>query len=265
MNPGVRLAGGQDTPAIAALLTACGLETPSPAQTARRFWLHADEHGELTACLGCEAGHRAALLRSLAVRVDCRGRGLARGLIETALAALSSEGVERALCFSTDAGTFWQSVGFVEVPVGDVVAALPDAPQVRDYAARGMLPEEVAYCRGLATTALDEARGQRLVRDFIARHALTAPPGARLLDLISEVGELAKTSLKATAYGRTSFVPDDAWRDEIGDVYFSLLALASASGVDLDHVLGATLLKYRSRHARSGEIGSTQIRGDDHD
>jgi hypothetical protein len=36
-------------------------------------------------------------------------------------------------------------LGFRRVPVSEVLAEIPDAPQVRDYRARGCLETEVAY------------------------------------------------------------------------------------------------------------------------
>jgi hypothetical protein len=36
-------------------------------------------------------------------------------------------------------------LGFREVPVSELVAALPEAPQVRQYAALGWLSTEVAW------------------------------------------------------------------------------------------------------------------------
>ena len=40
-------------------------------------------------------------------------------------------------------------MGFHEVPVPELVAALPAAPQVRHYDALGWLPTEVAWRRDL--------------------------------------------------------------------------------------------------------------------
>ncbi|MEP7115425.1 MAG: hypothetical protein ABI862_19335 [Ilumatobacteraceae bacterium] len=53
------------------------------------------------------------------------------------------------LQFSTDAGAFWSRQGFRKVPVPELVAALPDAPQVRHYEQQGWLPDEVAWCKVL--------------------------------------------------------------------------------------------------------------------
>ena len=99
---------------------------------------------------------------------------------------------------------------------------------------------------------------QKQVADFMAQHGLEAGVEARLLDLQSEVGELAKEWLKASDYGQADFVPDEAWGDEIGDVAFSLLALSAASGTDLEAALAVALDKYRGRLADGGDAGSRQ-------
>jgi hypothetical protein len=47
--------------------------------------------------------------------------------------------------FSTDAGEYWTRQGFYEVPVPELVEALPDAPQVHHYRNIGWLPTEIAW------------------------------------------------------------------------------------------------------------------------
>jgi NTP pyrophosphatase (non-canonical NTP hydrolase) len=79
---------------------------------------------------------------------------------------------------------------------------------------------------------------------------------SRLLDFVSEVGELSKEVLKATNYGRTSFRPPDGWTGELGDVFFSLICLANSTGVDLEAALDGALGKYRERLARRSGIGT---------
>ena len=60
---------------------------------------------------------------------------------------------------------------------------------------------------------------QQKVAAFVARHNLQTTPETRLLDLASEVGELAKEALKSSAYGRQPAAPaGTAWQQEMGDV-----------------------------------------------
>ena len=49
---------------------------------------------------------------------------------------------------------------------------------------------------------------QQRVKDLMARYGLGTDPQVRMLDLSSEVGELAKEVLKSTAYGTRAFYPD---------------------------------------------------------
>lgn len=97
---------------------------------------------------------------------------------------------------------------------------------------------------------------QRRAADFARRHGMRADAPTRLVDLVSEVGELAKEVLKATRYGAEPFRPGPGWAEELGDVYFSLLSLADAGGVDLDEALDGVLAKYARRLRAHGDAGS---------
>jgi NTP pyrophosphatase (non-canonical NTP hydrolase) len=97
---------------------------------------------------------------------------------------------------------------------------------------------------------------QELVAKFVEANGLGAGVEARLLDLHAEVGELAKEWLKASEYGEGEFAAGDAWAEEMGDVFFSLLALAASSSVDLEAALRVALKKYGQRIAKRGDAGS---------
>jgi NTP pyrophosphatase (non-canonical NTP hydrolase) len=94
------------------------------------------------------------------------------------------------------------------------------------------------------------------VAAFLTAHGLQAPLAERLLDLVSEVGELAKTALTASDYGRAPFAVTDAWREELGDVAFSLLSCAVVSEVDLAAALDAALEKMSRRLTETGDAAS---------
>lgn len=98
---------------------------------------------------------------------------------------------------------------------------------------------------------------QRTVAAFVEEHVLEAPPAYRVLDLTSEVGELAKEVNESTAYGATP-ADVDAAVDELGDALFALLALAESLEIDADDALEAALAKYRSRLEATGEPGSDE-------
>ena len=95
---------------------------------------------------------------------------------------------------------------------------------------------------------------QERVAAFVEAHDLGAPPAYRVLDLVSEVGELAKEVNRSTAYGSGSTV--EIATDELGDTLFALLALCEAVGVDAGDALETALEKYEGRLEASGDAGS---------
>jgi NTP pyrophosphatase (non-canonical NTP hydrolase) len=98
---------------------------------------------------------------------------------------------------------------------------------------------------------------QERVRALTEQYNLESKPHVRLLDLSAECGELAKEFLVSTHYGQKDFQPTEHWEAELGDVYFSLLCLADATGVKLEQALEKTFEKYRKRFETSGQIGSS--------
>jgi NTP pyrophosphatase (non-canonical NTP hydrolase) len=103
---------------------------------------------------------------------------------------------------------------------------------------------------------MNVAELQRSVRDFVAAHGLEASAEVRLLDLLSELGELAKEALEASDYGRQAFAPTPDWQGELGDALFSLVCLANETGVDMEQALHGALRKYERRLAARGDAGS---------
>ncbi|WP_256300007.1 MazG nucleotide pyrophosphohydrolase domain-containing protein [Haloarchaeobius salinus] len=96
---------------------------------------------------------------------------------------------------------------------------------------------------------------QRRVAAFLATHDMETEPAYRLLDLSSELGELAKEVCTSTDYGHR---PDDVTvpEDELGDVLFALLALAEELDVDAGTALESSLAKYERRIEETGDAGS---------
>lgn len=97
---------------------------------------------------------------------------------------------------------------------------------------------------------------QETVAKFVASHGLESSVQARLLDLASEVGELAKEYLSGSRYGRDAFRASPEWPAEVGDVLFSIVCVANGSGVDLESALGDAMEKYRRRLSDRGHPGS---------
>ena len=96
---------------------------------------------------------------------------------------------------------------------------------------------------------------QQRVAEFLAEHDMDADPAYRILDLASEVGELAKDVNDSTGYGDS---PDDVavHVDEVGDALFALLAAAESLDVDAEAALDEALAKYEGRIEDSGDPGS---------
>jgi NTP pyrophosphatase (non-canonical NTP hydrolase) len=97
---------------------------------------------------------------------------------------------------------------------------------------------------------------QQQVAVFAQQHSLLHGPDTHTLDLVSEVGEIAKEVLLATDYGQHAPHFRSELAGEIGDALYSLLILAEACGVDADDALNNTLRKYESRLTKHGVAGS---------
>jgi NTP pyrophosphatase (non-canonical NTP hydrolase) len=94
------------------------------------------------------------------------------------------------------------------------------------------------------------------VSEFNAQYGLEMAPEHRLLDVESEVGELAKELLKASEYGDRVVEPTPEFEDEFGDALYALLSLADECGIDAEEALEASLEKYRERLESEGSVGS---------
>ena len=145
----IREATSIDAEQIHTLLREVELSTSDILATGTRYWLAEDAHSQPIGVIGLEFGVNAVLLRSAAVLPTQRGQGIGAALVQWALGAAAREGYQRVYLFSTGAGTYWTRLGFWEVPVSELVAALPDVPQVREYDALGWLPTEVAWRNAL--------------------------------------------------------------------------------------------------------------------
>ena len=96
---------------------------------------------------------------------------------------------------------------------------------------------------------------QQKIRKFCDDNDMNAAAPSRFLDLVSEVGEVSKEVLKMNDYGRKELEFRDEIRSELGDVLFSLVALANKLDVDLENALELVLAKYEKR-LKKGSAGS---------
>ncbi len=130
----------RDLEIVRAMLSAAGmiiegLQWPPACYLAAYFGT------EPVGVIGVEPSLDAALIRSLYVADAMRGRGIGAELVTAARRAAHTRGARSLYLFSTDAGAFFKRLGFVEVPVAQLVAALGAVPQVKYYQAR---PDELA-------------------------------------------------------------------------------------------------------------------------
>jgi diadenosine tetraphosphate (Ap4A) HIT family hydrolase/N-acetylglutamate synthase-like GNAT family acetyltransferase len=140
----IRPAVEGDLDSIRALAEVAGLYTSSLTFEGSSYWL-AVQGGETIGCIGLEHGEGASLLRSTAVRPDWQGQGVGGRLTGTALKAARSREDRALYLFSSHAGEYWQRLGFVQVPVTELSAALPGTPQVKSGECLGWIHAETAW------------------------------------------------------------------------------------------------------------------------
>ena len=87
-------------------------------------------------------------------------------------------------------------------------------------------------------------------------HLEPMPVPARLMDIASEFGELAKEYLKHSNYGTDKFQVEDDFKMELGDVMYSLLSLAEEVGVNAEECLDMVIDKYSKRINKGNSMGS---------
>lgn len=96
---------------------------------------------------------------------------------------------------------------------------------------------------------------QKKVAEFIEENDLDGTTEFRVLDLVSEVGEIAKDATKTAEYG---LEPGNVSvkKDEIGDALFSLIAVAESLDIDVSEALDEALEKYEKRIEERGDPSS---------
>ena len=87
-------------------------------------------------------------------------------------------------------------------------------------------------------------------------HQTPMPVYARLLDIQSELGEIAKEYLKNSNYGTNSFQLTNDFIMEYGDVLYSFLSLAEELNIDANQALDKVIEKYTNRIKKYNSMGS---------
>ncbi len=133
-----------DAQSIHELLTDCDLSTLELLEPGT-VYLVARLGEKVVGVCGLEFDGESALLRSVAVDNDERGRGIAKALIDDALRELHRRSVRVLFLFSKDTGAYFENLGWMEVPVSEAAEALRQAPQVKRYDRAGWYFNERAY------------------------------------------------------------------------------------------------------------------------
>lgn len=114
-DPCVRLrpAAAGDREAVERLLTGAALPLAGVTDWMDRFWLAETSEGdEMIGVAGIELYERVALLRSVAIAPEWRGRGVAKLLSDTALEAARAAGAREVYLLTTTAEPYFARLGF---------------------------------------------------------------------------------------------------------------------------------------------------------
>ncbi|HEX8962707.1 MAG TPA: arsenic resistance N-acetyltransferase ArsN2 [Rhodocyclaceae bacterium] len=119
-------------PRILALLRGMHLPVDDiSADAPSGFELALDRTGEVVGMAGLELAGSDALLRSVAVAPDWRGRGLGRELVARREAAAREAGVAAVYLLTTDADGYFRRLGYLDVLRDAVPAAIAAHAQFR--------------------------------------------------------------------------------------------------------------------------------------
>ncbi|QYJ15910.1 Amino-acid acetyltransferase [Rubrobacter xylanophilus DSM 9941] len=119
MSVSIERAGGGDLPEILSLLRNCGLPQEG-LEDHLETALVARSGGRIVGCAALETYPPAALLRSVAVERDRRGKGLGLRLSEAALSLARRLGVREVYLLTETADGLFARLGFEPVSRGEV-------------------------------------------------------------------------------------------------------------------------------------------------
>jgi amino-acid N-acetyltransferase len=128
----IRGAQDDDRLAMITLLKACGLPTDDlTSGSLERFDLAFDAQGRLVGLAGVDIADGNALLRSVAVAPQWRGRKIAEDLVARREAAATAFGVSTVYLLTTTAADYFRRLGYVDLPRDGVPAAIAAHAQFR--------------------------------------------------------------------------------------------------------------------------------------
>jgi amino-acid N-acetyltransferase len=132
-NPTIRSARPNDRAALVNLLHQTDLLTDDLPADLSGFWLAFTEpesvESELVGSAGVEIFGQTGLLRSVAVRPDCRGRHIARQLLSQVRQHAQTLGLTNLYLITTTADRYFGRLGFAVVPREAVPEAIRQTRQ----------------------------------------------------------------------------------------------------------------------------------------
>lgn len=126
----LRGATAADLPAITKLLEASSLPLDGVAGAIAGFMI-AESHGDVVGVAGLETCRENAFLRSVAVRVDWRSRGLGRTLVTRVIAEAESRGIDGLYLLTTTADHYFPGFGFQRIDRGEIPADVRETDEFR--------------------------------------------------------------------------------------------------------------------------------------
>ena len=124
----IRTATDVDRAAAAELLRAAGLPVPADGEPPVELRVLAGE-GRIAACAGFERHDEVALLRSIVVASEARGRSHGTEIVRATLARIDALGVAETFLVTMDAAEFFGRLGFRAVERDTVPTAVHASPE----------------------------------------------------------------------------------------------------------------------------------------
>ncbi|MBQ7307372.1 MAG: MazG-like family protein [Clostridia bacterium] len=95
---------------------------------------------------------------------------------------------------------------------------------------------------------------QQKVKDFNGEKRLS--PQIRMLDIVSETGELTKEIIKGCNYGESEFKVSYDLKMELGDTLYAILSFCNENQINSQECLEMALEKYKQRLIKKGNMSS---------
>ena len=89
--------------------------------------------------------------------------------------------------------------------------------------------------------------GQNLVRGYVNKRGIKNNYLSWYIDFINEYGELGRSLLRGTGYFDKDIKVTEEIKEQLGDVFFNLLAFSNELNVDAEECLAAAISKYEKK------------------